>query len=141
MGKKPQAQEGSQSGIVAALSGGNKAMKVAYDAEYDQRLQLVRENEAMERETLVVEVAIKGLTDQGRDLRETVGALTERHDGLKEKVDALTKERDGLAEENTQLADLRKQLDEEVTRLQRLQQDYVNAVGKFREARRKIAGD
>ena len=144
MGKKP-AERGApqpegQSEIIPALSKANEAMKIAYDAEYGQRLQLVRENEAMERESLAVEVHIKGLTDQGEDLDEVVGRLTERRDALKEKVDGLTGERDSLASENAELGDLQKQLDAETSRLRKLQEDYMSAVGKFREARKKITG-
>lgn len=145
MGKRPEPQETPQaqakSQIVGALSEANAAMKVAYDAEYGQRLQLVRENESMERETLTLEVEIKGLSDRGEELGGTVETLTERHDGLKDVVDHFTEERNGLATQNTELANLQKELEAEVTRLRRLQQDYMSAVGKFREARRKITGD
>ena len=144
MGKRPEGMEvpriGEKSQIVSALSEGNKAMRVAYDAEYSQRLQLVRENESMERESLAVEVEIKGLTDQGEDLQETVGTLTERREGLGSVVDDLTKERDTLTQQNKEFADLQTGLDAEVSRLRKLQQDYMSAVGKFREARRKITG-
>ncbi len=126
--------------IVNALTEGNGAMRVAYDAEYTQRLQLVRENESMERETLSLEVEIKGLTDQGEDLDQTVHTLTGRRDGLKETVGDLTSERDTLAAQNKEFAELQQRLDDEVARLKRLQDDYMQAVGKFREARKKIAG-
>jgi len=153
MGKRPepqaaapgqaqgQTQAQARSGIVTALGDANKAMKVAYDTEYGQRLQLVRENEAMERETLALEVEIKGLTDREKELQETVATLSERHDEIRDVVNHQTEERDGFAENNKELASLQKQLDEEVTRLKRLQQDYMSAVGKFREARKKITGD
>ena len=146
MGKRKEEQAGKKeapggaSRIVASLTEGNQAMRLAYDAEYSQRLQLVRENEAMERETLALEVEIKGLTDRGEDLDQTVLTLTARRDGLKEKVDGLTAERDTLAAQNAELADLQKRLDDEVARLTKLQGDYMQAVGKFREARKKIAG-
>lgn len=147
MGKRPEPQAAApgqaqaRSEIVAALGDANKAMKVAYDTEYGQRLQLVRENEAMERETLAVEVEIKGLTDRRKELQETVATLAERHDEIRDVVNHFTEERDGLADNNKELAGLQKQLDEEVSRLKRLQQDYMSAVGKFREARKKITGD
>ena len=136
-----QTQAQARSEIVAALGDANKAMKVAYDTEYGQRLQLVRENESMERETLALEVEIKGLTDREKELQGTVATLSERHDELRDVVNHSTEERDGFAENNKELASLQKQLDEEVTRLKRLQQDYMSAVGKFREARKKITGD
>ena len=149
MGKRPEMQEVPRGGpsarakseIVTSLTEGNRAMRVAYDAEYSQRLHLVRENESMERESLAVEVEIKGLSDQQEDLSETVGRLTERHDGLESVVGDLNKERDTLSQQNREFADLQKGLDEEVSRLRKLQTDYMSAVGKFREARRKITGD
>ena len=147
MGKKEESKEGPEAGKQPAAAGDpepevlemlRKLIKPGYEDEFRQRIRLMRENEAMSRESILIEEEIREHQDKHEKLTEETTALRQKRDELQKQVDGLTSQRGSFASRSEQLSASKKSLEDEVVRLSKQNRQHVTAIDKFQDERRGL---
>lgn len=147
MGKKEESKEEPAAARQSGAAGGpepevvemlRKLIKPGYEDEFRQRIRLMRENEAMSRESILIEEEIREHQDKHEKLTEDTTALRQKRDELQKQVDGLTSQRGSLASKMEQLSASRKSLEDELVRLRKQNRQHVSAIDKFQDERRGL---
>lgn len=147
----------------------NQDLNEIYDAEHQWRLELLKANEELSRQTVDTEVEIRRFQQQQTQaqkelttlLREREAAnsaasdltrkvdsaqrefdkIVAKRDDLDQTVKKLTRENANFKKEAEKLAKERQRLQTDVDRLKRLSREYRDEVAKFRREKSKLLDD
>ncbi|HOX05492.1 MAG TPA: hypothetical protein PK280_03740 [Planctomycetota bacterium] len=160
--KAPAAAESkplTRTALARQLAAANQDLNAVYESEHRWRLDLLKANEEISRDTVDIEVEIRRLQQEELQLKARLAELEKGRDKLaaedKEltrQVDQLERERDDLqgkceslneavkelTSENDSLGKDVAKLKAEVDRLEALRKEYLSQIAKFRSQKAKL---
>jgi chromosome segregation ATPase len=149
----------TRTSLARQLAAANQDLNAVYESEHQWRLELLKANEEISRDTVDIEVEIRRLQQEELGLKGKFAELAKLRDKLAvedkdlvHQTDALERERDDLQakrdtlEENvkdlTRESDgLAKDVDKlkaDVERLESLRKEYLSQIAKFRSQKAKL---
>lgn len=159
---------GKQTAFERQLVGANQDLKAVYETEHQWRLDLLKANEDLSRETVGVEAEIRRLQQQELQLKKTIAELQDHRaqlsstgkelsrqskelrrqrnaariqcDGLAKNVKALTQEKGSLLKKANDLGKQLGKLKSDVERLETIRKQYLSEIAKFRTQKAKLVG-
>jgi chromosome segregation ATPase len=149
----------TRTALARQLAAASQDLNSVYESEHKWRLDLLKANEEISRDTVDIEVEIRRLQqeelqlkarlaefEKGRDkLAAEDKELTRQHDQLERerddlqgKVDSLSEAVKELTRENDSLAKDVAKLKVDVDRLEGLRKEYLAQIAKFRSQKAKL---
>ena len=169
-GKKAASRKSSgapqRTTLARQLVAANQDLKTVYETEHRWRLDLLKANEDLSRETAAVEAEIRRLQQEGLQHRSRLTALDKQRgqlvseakglarqisslegqcekagverDGLEKNCKALSRQKDSLSKEAGRLGKDIARLKSDVARLAALRKQYLSQIAKFRTAKARL---
>lgn len=162
MASEARPSAATRSGLSRQLVAASQEVKAAYETEHQWRLDLLKANEELSRETAAIESEIGQLQQKELEIKGLIAGLTKQRDALAGEVKDLNRQRDVLQREQEKLQPRRDDLDREaeglrrenealgresaklkadVERLDALRREYMSQISKFRQQKAKLVGD
>jgi chromosome segregation ATPase len=157
-----RASSTTRSGLSRQLVAASQEVKAAYETEHQWRLDLIKANEELSRETGAIESEIGQLQQKELELKTLLSGLAKQREALSGEVKDLTRQCDTLQREQEKLQPRRDELEEEVEGLRRenenlgkdtaklkaeverldaLRREYLSQISKFRQQKAKLVGE
>jgi chromosome segregation ATPase len=158
-GAESKASALTRTALARQLAAANQDLNAVYEAEHQWRLDLLKANEEISRDTVDVEVEIRRLQQEELQLKAKLEDLEKQRDKLAAEDKDLTRQRDALQAECEQLdtqrvglSDAVKNLTREtdaqgkevaklkadVDRLEALRKEYLAQIAKFKTQKAKL---
>jgi chromosome segregation ATPase len=158
-GAESKASALTRTALARQLAAANQDLNAVYEAEHQWRLDLLKANEEISRDTVDVEVEIRRLQQEELQLKGKLEELEKQRDKLAAEDKDLTRQRDTLQAECDELETKRAgltdavksltretdtlgkevtKLKSDVERLEALRKEYLAQIAKFKSQKAKL---
>ncbi len=155
----PDSKSLTRTALARQLSAASQDLNAVYESEHQWRLDLLKANEEISRDTVDIEVEIRRLQQEELQLKGKLVELEKQRDKLSAEEKELTRQNDQLererddfqgkcdslqesvkelAGENDALAKDAAKLKADVDRLEGLRKEYLAQIAKFRSQKAKL---
>lgn len=155
----PDSKPLTRTALARQLAAANQDLNAVYESEHRWRLDLLKANEEISRDTVDIEVEIRRLQQEELQLKARHSELEKQRDKLADddkelsrQCEVLQRERDELQAKRENLTESVKELGSEgealvrdvaklkadVERLEALRKDYLTQIAKFRSQKAKL---
>ena len=149
----------TRTALARQLAAANQDLNSVHDSEHQWRLDLLKANEEISRDTVDIEVEVRRLQQEQVQLKSRLAELDKlrdklaiEHKELARQCDSLERERDDLQAKHDALEESSKELTREsdslgkdvtklkadVERLESLRKEYLAQIAKFRSQKAKL---
>ena len=140
-GAEQDVSGGVRTAVARQLVAANQDLKSVYETEHQWRLDLLKANEDLSRETVSMETEIRKLQQENLQLKATLAELTKQRDALAIEVANLSRQRDVLKEQTDKSSAERDHLDSAVKELTRERESLSKHVGELGKELAKLKAD